>query len=42
MADLRYFQSTQANGIDNAYDLFYSAYDQTIAAANGKPVWVTE
>lgn len=37
-----YYQSTYTNSIDNAGDLFFSAYDQTVAAANGKPVWVTE
>ncbi|KAL9103085.1 MAG: hypothetical protein Q9163_001852, partial [Psora crenata] len=37
-----YFQSTMANAITDAYSLFFSAYDQTVAAANGKPVWVTE
>ena len=37
-----YFQNTMANGIDNGYTLFVDAYDQTVAAAEGKPVWVTE
>lgn len=37
-----YFQDTMANSIDNAYSLFLSAYDQTVAAAGNKPVWVTE
>ena len=37
-----YFQNTMANGIDNGYSLFVDAYDQTVAAAGGKPVWVTE
>lgn len=37
-----YFQDTMANGIDNGADLFSDAFGQTQAAANGKPVWVTE
>lgn len=37
-----YFQKTMANSIDNGYALFFDAYDQTVAAAQGKPVWVTE
>ena len=37
-----YFQNTMANSIDNGYSLFFEAYDQTVAAAEGKPVWVTE
>jgi len=38
----QYFQSTQANGIDNAADLFFSAYDQTVAVSQGKRVIVAE
>ena len=37
-----YFQNTMTNDIGNGYSLFFSAYDQTVAAAAGKPVWVTE
>ncbi|MCJ1259879.1 hypothetical protein MMC24_007718 [Lignoscripta atroalba] len=37
-----YFQSTQANNIANAYDLFFEAYNATVAVAQGKPVWITE
>jgi glucan endo-1,3-beta-D-glucosidase len=34
-----YFQTTQNNAIDQDADLFFSAYQQTVAAAGGKPVW---
>lgn len=37
-----YFQTTMANGIENGNATFYDAYDATIGAAQGKPVWVTE
>ena len=37
-----YFQTTMANSIGNANQTFYDAYHQTVAAAQGKPVWVTE
>lgn len=37
-----YFQKTMANGIENAESLFFAAYDATVAAASGKPVWITE
>lgn len=37
-----YFQSTFANSIGNGGDLFFDAYNQTVAATKGKPVWVTE
>jgi glucan endo-1,3-beta-D-glucosidase len=37
-----YFQNTMPNGIENNQQLFQSAYDATIAAAQGKDVWVTE
>ncbi|KAF2463994.1 GPI-anchored cell wall beta-1,3-endoglucanase EglC [Lindgomyces ingoldianus] len=37
-----YFQTTMANSIGNANATFYDAYKQTVAAAKGKPVWVTE
>ncbi|KAF3053626.1 hypothetical protein E8E11_008665 [Didymella keratinophila] len=37
-----YFQGTFANSIGNGGDLFFDAYNQTVAATKGKPVWVTE
>ena len=37
-----YFQSTEANSIDDAYTLFWDAYNATAAAGGGKPVWITE
>ncbi|KAF2016601.1 glycoside hydrolase family 17 protein [Aaosphaeria arxii CBS 175.79] len=37
-----YFQTTMANSIENANETFYDAYDVTVAASQGKPVWVTE
>jgi glucan endo-1,3-beta-D-glucosidase len=37
-----YFQSAMANGIDQNARLFQEAYDATVAAAQGKDVWVTE
>ncbi|KKY30756.1 putative gpi-anchored cell wall beta-endoglucanase [Diaporthe ampelina] len=37
-----YFQASFDNRIENAASLFWSAYDQTKAAAQGKEVWVTE
>lgn len=37
-----YFQNTEANSIDVSYNLFFQAYDNTVAAAGGKPVWITE
>ena len=37
-----YFQSTMTNAIADGYSLFFSAYDQTVAATAGKPVWITE
>ena len=37
-----YFQNTEANSIDDAYTLFWAAYNATSAAGNGKPVWITE
>lgn len=37
-----YFQSSFANSIGNGGDLFFDAYNQTVAATKGKPVWVTE
>lgn len=37
-----YFENTEANSIDNAKSLFYSAFDATQSAAGGKDVWITE
>ncbi|KAF2660760.1 glycoside hydrolase family 17 protein [Lophiostoma macrostomum CBS 122681] len=37
-----YFQTTMANSIANANSTFYDAYDATVRASQGKPVWVTE
>ena len=37
-----YFQNTMTNPIQDGYSLFFDAYDATVAAAAGKPVWVTE
>jgi len=37
-----YFQNTESNSIDSAYDLFWDAYNATAGAAGGKPVWITE
>ena len=37
-----YFQNTMTNPIGNGYSLFDAAYEATIAAAGGIPVWVTE
>lgn len=37
-----YFQTAMDNTIANANRTFYDAFDATIAAAKGKPVWVTE
>ncbi|KND87066.1 putative glucan endo-1,3-beta-glucosidase eglC, partial [Tolypocladium ophioglossoides CBS 100239] len=37
-----YYENGKGNDIKNAGTLFDRAYDATIAAANGKPVWVTE
>jgi len=37
-----YYQTTMANSIDNGASLFFAAYDATVAAAAGKPVWITE
>lgn len=37
-----YFQNTMSNAIGSGNSLFYDAYHATQAAANGKPVWVTE
>ncbi|KAL8801693.1 MAG: hypothetical protein Q9182_004287 [Xanthomendoza sp. 2 TL-2023] len=37
-----YFQTTQANSIENGESLFFEAYDQTVSVSGGKPVWITE
>lgn len=37
-----YFQNTMANSIKDAENLFFEAYNDTVAASAGKPVWVTE
>ena len=37
-----YFQTTQANSIENGKGLFNDALSATQAAVGGKPVWVTE
>ncbi|KIL93301.1 hypothetical protein FAVG1_03279 [Fusarium avenaceum] len=37
-----YYENGKGNGIENAGKLFNKAYEATIAASGGKPVWVTE
>ncbi|BFZ57375.1 hypothetical protein PYCC9005_004427 [Savitreella phatthalungensis] len=37
-----YFQSEMTNGIDQGKALFQTAYAETLAASQGKPIWVTE
>ncbi|KAK5122455.1 hypothetical protein LTR85_004039 [Meristemomyces frigidus] len=37
-----YFENTISNGISAANSTFFDAYDNTIAVASGKDVWVTE
>ncbi|KAI0102265.1 glycoside hydrolase superfamily [Nemania sp. FL0031] len=37
-----YYEDSKGNDIKNSGSLFDAAYDATIAAAGGKPVWVTE
>ncbi|KAK0637444.1 glycoside hydrolase superfamily [Bombardia bombarda] len=37
-----YYESGKGNGIKNSGVLFDRAYDATVAAVGGKPVWVTE
>ncbi|KXS94896.1 hypothetical protein AC578_1666 [Pseudocercospora eumusae] len=37
-----YYQTVNANGIENGESLFFQSYDATLAVAQGKPVWVTE
>ncbi|USW57571.1 Putative glycoside hydrolase superfamily [Septoria linicola] len=37
-----YFQTVNENSIENAEGLFFDAYNATVGAAQGKPVWVAE
>lgn len=37
-----YYEGTKDNNIKNSGQLFDHAFDATVAAVNGKPVWVTE
>ncbi|KAM0201240.1 hypothetical protein ACHAPA_002412 [Fusarium lateritium] len=37
-----YYENGKGNGIENAGKLFNKAYQATISASGGKPVWVTE
>jgi glucan endo-1,3-beta-D-glucosidase len=37
-----YFESTEANSIDNGKQLFWDAYDKTNGVGGGKEVWITE
>ena len=37
-----YFQVTEANPIDAAYEFFFQAYNDTAGVSGGKPVWITE
>ncbi|KAH5798070.1 hypothetical protein HBI55_015160 [Parastagonospora nodorum] len=37
-----YFQTTMNNNVGSGSQLFFDAYHQTVNAAQGKPVWVTE
>lgn len=37
-----YWESSNGNSIDDAYDLFFNGLNKTKAIAQGKPVWVTE
>lgn len=37
-----YFQNTMPNSITDGPALLTSAYDQTVAVSQGKPVWITE
>ncbi|KAJ4266244.1 hypothetical protein NW762_004225 [Fusarium torreyae] len=37
-----YYENDKGNSIENAGKLFSKAYEATISAAGGKPVWVTE
>ena len=37
-----YFQNTEANSIDAAYNLFFQAFNNTLGVSGDKPVWITE
>jgi len=37
-----YYETTKANSIANANATFWDDYDQSVAVAQGKPVWITE
>jgi glucan endo-1,3-beta-D-glucosidase len=37
-----YYEDDKGNAIDNATTLFTNAYNATVQAAGGKPVWITE
>ncbi|RVX74008.1 hypothetical protein B0A52_02898 [Exophiala mesophila] len=37
-----YYETTKANSIENANATFWDDYDLTVAASQGKPVWITE
>jgi glucan endo-1,3-beta-D-glucosidase len=37
-----YFQNTEANSIDVGNSVFFQAYNNTVAVAQGKPVWIGE
>jgi len=37
-----YYETTKANSIDNANATFWDDYEVTVAASQGKPVWITE
>jgi len=37
-----YYETTKANSISNSNATFWSDYEDTVAASQGKPVWITE
>jgi glucan endo-1,3-beta-D-glucosidase len=37
-----YYETTKSNSIDNANATFWDDYEVTVAASQGKPVWITE
>ena len=37
-----YFQNAMSNAISNGNDLFFGAYNATVAVSGGKAVWITE
>ena len=37
-----YYETTKANGIENGNATFWAAYQNTVGAVGGKPIWVTE